>query len=104
MNESSGSALQGRIVEDEVHFTLVELCRACDVSEVEVRGWVVEGVIEPSGEQPQEWRFAGSALGRSRLAAHLAHDLDLNTPGVALALDLLDEIATLRAQLLRRGG
>jgi chaperone modulatory protein CbpM len=27
------------------------------------------------------------------------HDLELNTPGVALALDLLDEIAQLRAHL-----
>jgi len=34
----------------------------------------------------------------------LTRDLEVNTPGVALALELLDEIAELRSQLARAGG
>lgn len=95
--------LEGPVVEETVQFTLVELCQASSTEEEHVLAWVMEGVLEPSGESPQEWRFSGDSLRRARLAARLAHDLEINPPGVALALDLLDEIAALRARL-RRGG
>ena len=65
--------------------------------------WVSEGVLEPIGEAPTEWRFAGQSLRRARLALSLTRDLELNPPGVALALDLLDEIAALQARLQRLG-
>ena len=39
----------------------------------------------------------------ARLAWRLTQDLEINPPGVALALDLLDEIAALRAGVRRRG-
>lgn len=90
--------IRGAIVEEEVLLTLVELCQACNAEEEHVRAWVFEGVLEPIGESPQEWRFKGDSLRRARLAWRLSHDLDINPPGVALALDLLDEIATLRAR------
>jgi chaperone modulatory protein CbpM len=99
MGETIGHALHGAIVEEEVELTFDELCRAARASRVQVSEWVLEGVLEPSGEVAGEWRFGGAALQRSRLAAGLARDLDLNPPGVALALDLLDEIAALRAAL-----
>ena len=103
MNESISRAVQGPVVEEEVRLSLADLCRACSATEVQVREWVVEGVLEPVGGQPGEWHFSGTALGRTRVALRLARDLDINSPGVALALDLLDEIAALRARLLRAG-
>ena len=99
MSPADMTLIQGVIVEEEVLFTLVELCQACNIEEEHVRAWVVEGVLEPIGESPQEWCFKGSSLRRARLAWRLSHDLDINPPGVALALDLLDEIAMLRARL-----
>lgn len=104
MKERTESALAGTVVEEEVQLTLVELSRVCHVAEEQIRGWVGEGVLEPIGESPQQWRFAGASLRRTRLATRLARDLELNTPGVALALDLLDEIEALRAQLRRVAG
>ena len=104
MTEPIETAHAATVVEEEVHLTLVELSRVCHVGEEQIRGWVGEGVLEPIGESPQQWRFAGSSLRRTRLATRLARDLELNTPGVALALDLLDEIDALRAQLRRVGG
>jgi len=96
--------LQGPVVEEEIHLTLVELCRVCRVPEAEVRSWVGEGVLEPTGRAPEEWRFAGASLRRTRLATRLVRDFELNPPGVALALDLLDEIDALRARLARLAG
>lgn len=104
MNESmttTTTVLAGAVVEEEIHLTLVELCRVCHVGEEEILLWVDEGVLRPAGTAPPEWRFSGQALRRTRVASRLARDLALNPPGVALALDLLDEIEQLRSQLQR---
>ncbi len=103
MNQAHRSGLVATVVEEEIHLSLVELSRVCHVPEAQILVWVDEGVIEPEGESPQQWRFAGQSLQRTRLAGRLAHDLELNPQGVALALDLLDEIEALRAQLRRLG-
>ena len=92
------------VVEEDVPMSLVELCRACRAPEAQIRVWVVEGVLEPIGSAPDEWRFAGPSLRRARLALTLTRELEINPPGVALALDLLEEIAVLRAGLRRAGG
>lgn len=103
MNPNNLTAMQGVVVEEEIHLTLVELCQACNAEQEQVLAWVLEGVLEPVGGSPPEWRFGGESLRRARLAQRLSCDLELNPPGVALALDLLDEIAELRARLQRIG-
>jgi chaperone modulatory protein CbpM len=98
MKESVTVFVQGQIVEEEVEFTLVELCRASGASEEQLTLWIEEGAVEPQGATPGEWRFSGAALRRVRTARRLAQDLEINAPGIALALDLLDEIDVLRAR------
>lgn len=103
MSKTNIELPHGSIVEEEIHLTLVELCHACNASEEHVIAWVFEGVLEPIGEAPSDWRFTGQSLRRARLALFLTRDLEVNPPGVALALDLLDEIAVLEARLQRTG-
>ena len=91
------------VVEEDVHLSLVELCRACDAQEEQVQLWVVEGVLSPIGSSPPEWRFTGASLRRARLALTLTRELEINPPGVAFALDLLDRIDALEAGLRRVG-
>ena len=91
--------IEGNIVESEVHMSIVELSHASRTPEELIMSWVTEGVLSPTGSSPQDWRFSGDSLRRAKIAAHLTHDLELNVPGVALALDLLEEIAQLRARL-----
>ena len=90
------------IVEEELQLSLDELCRACRAREEQVRVWVDEGVLTPLGDSPPEWRFAGASLRRARLALTLTRELEINAPGVALVLDLMDEIEALKASLRRR--
>ena len=97
MDRSSGSA--ARIVEEEIELTAAELCRACGSSVQQVEVWVFEGVLAPRGASRAEWRFGGEALGRLRLAMRLARDLELNEPGVALAIELIERIESLEARL-----
>jgi chaperone modulatory protein CbpM len=95
--------IHGSVLDDDTEMTLVELCQACSVHEDDVRVWVSEGVLHPSAEPGQPMRFRGAALRRARVAVRLTRDLEINTAGVALALDLLDEINELRARLVRAG-
>ena len=101
MTQIKTTWIEGSIVEDEIHMSIVEISQAIRAPEELIMSWVSEGVLSPAGSSPEDWRFSGDSLKRAKTAAHLTHDLDLNTPGVALALDLLDEITRLRNQLLR---
>lgn len=96
------SVLQCQVVEEEVSMSLDQLCRACGADDALVRQLVEHGVIEPQGATPQAWVFAGASLRRTRVAVRLLHDLELNLPGAALAVDLLDEIARLQRLLQSR--
>lgn len=95
--------LSATVVEDGLPMSLAELARACRAQEEQIHVWVVEGVLHPSGDSPPAWRFAGASLRRARLAITLTRELEINAPGVALALDLMDEIDALKASLRRAG-
>lgn len=96
---SRGSRKVTAVVLDEhTEFTLGELCRVCRVHGEFVIELVAEGIVEPRGRDPRRWRFTGVSVHRVRRAVRLHRDLGLNLPGVALALELLDEIERLRRE------
>ncbi|MBY4868541.1 MULTISPECIES: chaperone modulator CbpM [Burkholderia] len=97
MKESRAVYLQGQVIDERVELTFVELCRISGASEEELTLWVAEGALDPLGACPREWRFSGAVLRRVAIAQRLSRDLMINPPGIALALDLLDEIDALRA-------
>lgn len=101
MSKTVISYVECQVVEEDIHLSLFELCQASHASEEAIASLVLEGVLEPSGEQPQEWQFSGPSLRRATLAQQLAEELEVNPPGIALALDLLEQIATLQARLTR---
>jgi chaperone modulatory protein CbpM len=63
---------------------------------------VDEGLLVPT-PQPPPWRFEGEAVARVRRITRLQRDFDANLQSVAVMLQLLDEIDSLRTQLLRAG-
>jgi chaperone modulatory protein CbpM len=88
----------GTIIEDG-SLTLAQLCRACGVPADWVISLVEESIIEPDGKEIHLWRFSGVSLVRVRSALRLQRDLGINLAGVGLALDLMEELEKLRAQL-----
>ena len=96
--------LTGIVLDEHYELTVTEICRACSGTQEWVTELVAEGVLEPVAAQSGEWRFAGTSLTRARTAMRLQRDLGLNLAGVALALDMLDEIENLRARLRRFEG
>jgi len=99
MAANSSHGVAAEIVNADMTFTFDEMCLSCGVD----ADWVVElvehGVIVPAGQSRSDWQFTSVSLVRIAKAKRLGRDLALNPPGVALALDLLDEIDRLRARL-----
>ena len=90
--------LTGTVLDERTTFTLGELSRACGVRVELVMEMVAEGVLEPRGTAPAEWRFPGTAVVRAQKALRLTRDLQVNWPGAALALELMEEIERLRRE------
>ncbi|NIR30474.1 MAG: MerR family transcriptional regulator [Gammaproteobacteria bacterium] len=86
----------GVVLDETAVLSLHEICHTCGVSAELVIEMVEEGVLEPEGPAPQDWRFRGSAVKRLQMALRLTRDLRVNLPGAALALELLDELDALR--------
>jgi chaperone modulatory protein CbpM len=101
MGQRKTDILNGIILEDATRLTLRELCDACAVNAEFIAELVDEGVLEPAGIEKSHWCFTGFSLHRVRTAKRLQQDLRVNLAGVALALELLDEVRQLREQLNR---
>jgi len=90
------TAIEGYLLDETVTLTVSELSIACHVQEARIVELVQEGILEPVVDQPR-WGFQASELRRARRAVRLQRDLDINLAGVALVLDLLEEVESLRA-------
>lgn len=87
------------MVNDDSGLTLSQLCRLCAVHADYVVELVEEGVVQPSGEEVAQWNFPGISIQRIRKARRLQTDLGINLEGVAVILELLDEVDYLRQRL-----
>lgn len=96
-NNETRVHLTGVILEEQVELTLADVSRSCAVHAEYIIELVEEGVLAPIGREPRAWRFTGSQVRRASIALRLQRDLGVNLAGVALALELLDELNALRA-------
>ena len=86
----------GEILDEQIEYTLSELCQVCNGQEEWIIKLVDEGVIDPTGENHINWRFCATSIRRVHSAMRLERDLGVNIAGIALALDLIDEVEKLR--------
>ncbi len=101
MVKQTTDILCGHIIENETRLTLRQLCDACAVRAEYIVELVDEGFIAPSGVEKSHWCFSGVSMQRVQKAKRLQQDLGINLAGVALAVELIDEIERLRAMLDR---
>jgi chaperone modulatory protein CbpM len=80
-------------------FSLSEICERCNMHAEWVTDMVEYGIVTPLESNRQRWQFSTAALLRLRRARRLQRDLELNLPGLALGLELLDEIESLRREI-----
>ena len=102
MTDNGNHIVSGVVIDEVDEITIDEITQFCSVRREKIVEFVMEGIIEPEGREPEEWRFRGPAVARVKKAIRLESDLDINVGAVAIILDLLDEIDELRAALRRR--
>jgi len=93
--------LSGILLDEWCSVTLEELSQACRVRTEWIVELVEEGILEPQGRETSVWYFSGHSLQRARTVRRLQQDLGVNLAGAAVVLDLMDEVASLRARLQR---
>jgi chaperone modulatory protein CbpM len=92
--------ISGTVLEEDTNtLSVAELCRACGVHAELITEYVEYGIIEPQGRDVMVWQFSATSLRRAQRALRLQEDLNINAAGIALVLELLDEVSELRAQL-----
>jgi chaperone modulatory protein CbpM len=94
----------GELVVETQTYSLHQVCAICGVQADRVVELVSFGIIEPEGSQPDMWQFKESAVHRAKKALRLHRDLGLDQQGLALTLELLDEIDRLRMIVARMQG
>ena len=95
--------LSGDIIEEGTEVSVADLCRMFAVEERHIVELVEEGVLGTRDTvlieiDKTEWRFHGTEVRRARIALRLERDLGINVPGVALVLELLEELEQLRRE------
>ena len=85
----------------ELHLMLSfeELCTTFRLSDDVVIELVELHLLFPEGKSQEEWRFDERNLRRAKIAANLHRDLEINTQGIALAIELLEKIDRLESEL-----
>ncbi len=92
--------LNGFVLEHQTEISLEELARSCAIQTDFIHELIEEGIIAPqAGTAPGRWCFTSLQVRHATVAWRLQRDLGVNLAGAALALQLLDEIETLRAQI-----
>jgi len=88
--------LSGIVLDEHARLSLHDVCEICGIEESIVVEMVNEGIAEPLSYGSARWEFSGIAVTRLRVAYRLQRDLHVNLAGAALALELLEELETLR--------
>lgn len=103
MSDKDPNITEIHVIDERTVITLRELCRSCAVDAEFIETLVEHGILDPTGGREPHWSFPASSLRRTRVTIRLQRDLGVNVAGAALALDLLERIEALEAQLKREG-
>lgn len=101
MANRSSDPLSGDVIDEFTEITIVELSSFCAVPQDQIIALVDEGILQPIERSQHEWRFTGPTLRRAATALRLQRDLEIHLGAVAVILELLDQIETLRRQVPR---
>ena len=81
--------------------TLVELVEVTGIETTFICELVEFEVLQPAGAVPEQWLFDLLALRRVQTALRLRRDLEVNAAGIAVILDLLEQIENLKKSRIK---
>lgn len=84
------------MLNDNVFYTTNAVCYSYKLKPDTISEMVAWGIAEPSGNKPEKWLFTHEDFERIGCASRFKDELEINTPGAALALQLIEDIQNLR--------
>lgn len=99
--DKKNAPTEAHIASRGVTCTIEEIYTCCGTDITWVQTIVAHGIIEPIDDKQTTWHFTQLSALRAAKARRLERDLEINMPGVAVVLELLDEIENLKTRLRR---
>jgi chaperone modulatory protein CbpM len=82
-----------------MHVSFAELCESVSINEELMLELIEHGIVAPiQGELREEWLFSASAVNVVSKATRIHRDLAIDWADIALVLNLLEEVETLRTE------
>lgn len=86
--------IEFELLDEDTLLPVEELARTCQVEVGWIEALAEQGVLQPVDVEAR--LFPALVIARLQRAQRLARDFELGAPGLALVLDLLDEIERLK--------
>lgn len=83
---------------ENVIYTTYAICHTHNLNKDIINEMVSWGIADPMGDNPDNWLFTQNDFERIERAIRFRKELDINIPGAALAIELIEEIKHLRNQ------
>ncbi|KTD22546.1 chaperone modulator CbpM [Legionella londiniensis] len=91
--------LTGTLLDESTTISFLEVCRQYQLPQELLFELIEHGIIQVQGKNIKQMRFDYRMLSRIQSAARLKEDLGINLPGIAVILDLLEELQQIRDEL-----
>ncbi len=86
-------------LEPSHYYSFVEVCDVCRISEEVLIEILEHGIFNHHMVEIREMKFSNDMISRLQIICRLQQDLDLNTTGAILILELQDELRLLKDKL-----
>jgi len=96
---SKSTIVMGVLVDDQSSISFFDLCEKQGISEDVLLDMLEHGLIPEVSMPTTHMEFDLSMINRIQSACRLQTDLGINSPGVVLALELMDELEQLHSEL-----
>lgn len=95
----SNEIITGVLVDEKTTFSVSEICTRCNVPHELLVQMMEYGLFEFTNQLEDDYNLDLKTLRIVESAVHLHRDLEINMPGIALILELKDELEQLRNEL-----
>lgn len=89
----------GLLMDEHTQISYTEICETYEIDEAFLQELAEHGLIEQTASNLKQQTFDHHTVTRIQSARRIQHDLGVNTPGVVLAIELLEELEQLRDEL-----
>jgi chaperone modulatory protein CbpM len=96
---SDQKRISGVLIDESTTFSYIEVCQRYHIPEKLLMEMLEEGLFSNQASAIEDLQINAKELYKIESAFRLHQDLDINLPGVVLALELLDKIEQLNNEL-----